>query len=89
MSSSGGGAERDTQGLRGPTPADTASTWALAWSVASIFVAGIVVWLALPFGLPALCIGFAGWVISVPWRTPAKFECEPSVTTPSRTRMAS
>jgi hypothetical protein len=27
-------------------------------------VAGTAVWLAAPFGLPALCAGFAGWVIA-------------------------
>jgi hypothetical protein len=34
------------------------------WSTGSIFVAGTAVWLAAPFGLPALCAGFAGWVIA-------------------------
>lgn len=34
------------------------------WSVGSIFVAGTAVWLAASFGLPALCAGFAGWVIA-------------------------
>ncbi|HET9496543.1 MAG TPA: hypothetical protein VFR15_20130 [Chloroflexia bacterium] len=56
--------DRDEERRSGPAPADTASTWALVWSVGSIFVAGTAVWFAAPFGLPALCAGFAGWVIA-------------------------
>jgi cell division protein FtsX len=57
-------ADSEHKAVRTPAPADSASTWALVWAVGSIFVAGTAVWLAAPFGLPALCAGFAGWVIA-------------------------
>jgi hypothetical protein len=56
--------ESEQNATRAPAPADTASTWALVWASGSIFVAGTAVWLAAPLGLPALCAGFAGWVIA-------------------------
>jgi hypothetical protein len=34
------------------------------WAFGSIFAAGTAVWFAGPFGLPALCAGFAGWLIA-------------------------
>jgi hypothetical protein len=58
------GTNGDAEGRTRPSPADTSSTWALVWAAVSIFVAGSAVWLAAPFGLPALCAGFAGWVIA-------------------------
>jgi hypothetical protein len=60
----GEGADAPAERRTGPAPADTASTWALVWAASSIFVAGTAVWFAAPFGLPALCAGFAGWVIA-------------------------
>ena len=64
VGSPGEGDSLERPARTGPTPADTASTWALVWSAGSIFVAGTAVWLAWPFGLPALCVGLAGWVIT-------------------------
>ena len=60
-----GGLTPDVRDRTGPAPADTASTWALVWATGSIFVAGTAVWLAAPFGLPALCAGFAGWLVAL------------------------
>jgi hypothetical protein len=60
----GEGDSRERKVRTGPAPADSASTWALVWAIGSIFVAGTAVWFAAPFGLPALCAGFAGWVIA-------------------------
>jgi hypothetical protein len=34
------------------------------WAFGSIMVAGTAVWLSAPFGLAALCAGFAGWVLA-------------------------
>ncbi len=60
----GEGAAAPAEHRTGPAPADTASTWSLVWAAGSIFVAGIAAWFAGPFGLPALCAGFVGWLIA-------------------------
>lgn len=56
---------RDAHSRIDQAPADSASTWALVWATGSIFIAGTAVWLSAPFGLPALCAGFAGWLITL------------------------